>query len=206
MGYGADTEAAGHQFHWDATTYLDLMRAEVPDYERLQDETAEATRHSEARAILELGTGTGETARRVLARHPHANLVGVDSGEQMLAAARQALEPDRVDLRIGRIEDALPEGPFDLAVAALVVHHLAGQAKAELFRRVHSALRPGGRFVVADVVVPTDPQDAITPLSPEYDHPSTLAEQVAWLERADFSATVVWRARDLAVIAADRCP
>ena len=59
----------GYQFHRDAETYLGLMRAEVPDYGSLQEETAAATRSIEARAILELGTGTGETARRLLAVH-----------------------------------------------------------------------------------------------------------------------------------------
>ena len=31
------------QFHWDPGSYLALMREEVADYERLQDETAAAT-------------------------------------------------------------------------------------------------------------------------------------------------------------------
>jgi tRNA (cmo5U34)-methyltransferase len=54
------------------------MRSEVPEYERLQGETALATGH-DAKTILELGTGTGETARRVLERHPQARLVGIDA-------------------------------------------------------------------------------------------------------------------------------
>jgi len=193
----------GYQFHWDADTYLDMMRAEVADYDRLEQETVEATRSIEARAILELGTGTGETARRLLAVHPVADLVGVDSSEQMLAAAARLLTPERIDLRVGRIEDRLPDGPFDLVVAALVVHHLPGERKAKLFRRAHSVLEPSGRFVLADVVVPEDPADAITPLSPEYDRPSSVAEQLDWLERGGFTATVLWSRRDLAVIAAD---
>lgn len=53
-----------------------------------------------ARAILELGTGTGETARRLLALHPRAELVGVDSSDEMLAAAGRLLDRERVDLRI----------------------------------------------------------------------------------------------------------
>jgi len=61
--FHADTDDVGYQFHWDAETYLDLMRAEVPAYERLQEATANATQETNARAILELGTGTGETAR-----------------------------------------------------------------------------------------------------------------------------------------------
>ncbi|MGI8729796.1 MAG: hypothetical protein ACR2LK_07355 [Solirubrobacteraceae bacterium] len=43
------------RFHWDPAVYDDLVRREVHDYERLQDETVAAT-GSGARRILELGT------------------------------------------------------------------------------------------------------------------------------------------------------
>jgi hypothetical protein len=65
-------------------------------------------------------------------------------------------------------------------------------------------LRPGGRFVLGDVVVPVDPADAITPLDPEYDRPSPLGAQLAWLRDAGFTVDVIWAERDLAVVAADR--
>ena len=74
--------------------------------------------------MLELGTGTGETARRLLEAHPDAFLVGVDASAEMLAVARSVLPGDRVDLRVGAIEEPLPEGPFDLVASALCVHHL----------------------------------------------------------------------------------
>jgi tRNA (cmo5U34)-methyltransferase len=188
------------QFHWEPASYLDLMRAEVPDYDSLQSQLVAASAGVQARTILELGTGTGETARRLLRAHPAARLVGVDSSEQMLAAARRELDPRRVELRLGRIEDPLPAGRFDLVVSALAVHHLEGEAKAELFARVGDALEPGGRFVLADCVVPESPDDAVTPIDPDYDHPSTVAEQLGWLERAGLAATVAWRHRDLAVL------
>jgi tRNA (cmo5U34)-methyltransferase len=191
------------QFHWRADSYLELMRAEVPAYERLQDEAAAAAAGPRVRAILELGIGTGETTRRVLAAHPGARLIGIDSSEDMLAAARRSLDPQRVDLRLGRLEDPLPAGPFDLAVSVLAVHHLKGDGKAELFRRVAATLRPGGRFVLGDVVVPERPEDAITPISPDYDFPSTVPDQVRWLGQAGFTASPTWRDGDLAVIAAD---
>src|SRR5690348_8272379 len=108
------------------------MHEEVADYERLQDETARATADEPAATILELGTGTGETARRVLARHPGARLVGLDESAEMLAAA--ALPA--ADLRVARIEDALPPGPFDLVVSCLAVHHLDAAGKQDLFRRI----------------------------------------------------------------------
>jgi tRNA (cmo5U34)-methyltransferase len=187
------------QFHWDPDGYLELMRAEVPDYERLQDETANATGQGAAR-ILELGSGTGETARRVLERHPAASFTGLDASPEMLARACAILPRDRVDLLVGRLEDPLPAGPFELVVSALAVHHLAGDGKAGLFKRVASMLVPGGRFVLGDVVVPEDPSDALTPVDGEYDAPSTLADQLTWLEAAGFTARVAWAARDLVII------
>jgi tRNA (cmo5U34)-methyltransferase len=189
------------QFHWDPGAYLALMHEEVPAYERLQDAAAEATGSGAAR-ILELGTGTGETARRVLARHPEGRLLGIDASATMLEAAQGVLDAARVELRVGRLEDPLPPGPFDVVVSALCVHHLDGPGKAALFRRVAAVLAHGGRFVLADVVVPEDPEDAVTPIDGVYDLPSTVGEQLAWMEEAALDARVSWSERDLAVLVA----
>ncbi len=197
------TEALHWQYHFDADSYADEIRADLPAYDALQDELAGAT-GSGARRILELGTGTGETARRLLARHPDAVLVGIDENERLLAVAGEALPGDRVDLRAGRIEDTLPDGPFDVVASALCVHHLSGLAKADLFRRIRDVLAPGGLFVMGDVVVPDDPSLATTPLTPGYDSPSPLAVQVRWLDEAGFEPRVVWEEGDLAVVAARR--
>jgi tRNA (cmo5U34)-methyltransferase len=189
------------QFHFDPDTYLDLMIEEVPAYERLQAEVAAATRGIGAPRILELGTGTGETARRVLELHSGAQLTGIDASEAMLARAREALP--NADLRVARLEDPLLSGPFDLVVSALTVHHLDGPHKADLFRRVASVLEPGGRFVLGDVVVPDDPADVVTPIDGVYDTPSRVYEQLRWLADAGFEARLVWSDRDLAVVAAE---
>jgi tRNA (cmo5U34)-methyltransferase len=188
------------QFQWDPDGYLALVHAELPDYEELQDRAAEATRGIDARAILELGTGSGETARRVLALHRHARLDGIDDSPAMLAAARDALAGYDVRLEVGRIEQPLPSGPFDLVVSALTVHHLDAAQKESLFARVAIALRPGGRFVLADVVVPDDAEDAVTPIHHGYDKPNTVAEQLGWMAAAGFEATLRWRNRDVAVL------
>jgi tRNA (cmo5U34)-methyltransferase len=187
------------QFHWKPEEYLALMRAELPDYELLQDEVAASSAGAPVGRALELGTGTGETARRVLGVHPDAALVGIDSSEEMLARAREALPG--ADLRMARLEDPLPEGPFDLVFSALAVHHLDGPGKEDLFRRIALVLGPGGRAVIGDVVVPVEPHDAVTPLDEDYDKPSTVVEQLGWLAEAGFgSATVTWSKRDLAVV------
>jgi tRNA (cmo5U34)-methyltransferase len=187
------------QFHWDPDGYLKMVRAEVPDYDRLQDEVAKATEGIDARRALELGTGSGVTSRRVLARHPHAQLTGVDSSEEMIAAA----DLPGADLRLQDLRDPLPEGPFDIVFSALAVHHLEGPQKADLIARVATTLAPGGRFVLADVVVPDDPADVVTPLDEGFDLPETVPDLLRWMGKAGLRARVNWQARDLAVLVAD---
>jgi tRNA (cmo5U34)-methyltransferase len=187
------------QFHWDPDAYVELVRCEVPEYERLQDEVGRATEGIAARRLLELGTGTGATTRRVLERHPGAHLTGVDSSAEMLAHA----ELPGADLRRQDLRGPLPEGPFDLVFSALAVHHLDGRGKADLFTRVAAALAPGGRFVLADVIVPEDPVDVVTPLDAGFDLPDTVGDQLAWLRDTGLDPRVSWQSRDLAVLVAE---
>jgi tRNA (cmo5U34)-methyltransferase len=190
------------EFEFMPEGYLESMLAEVPGYLELQEETVRATGGLRAMRILELGTGTGETARRVLAHHPDAHLVGIDSSRAMLEEAARAL-PD-ADLRLSRLQDPLPEGPFDLVFSALAVHHLDPAGKADLFRRVAAVLAPGGSFVLADVVVPERPEDAVIDCTPGFDLPDPVPDQLEWLEAAGLDPQVAWSRRDLAVIVATR--
>lgn len=187
-----------HQFHFDPDTYVENMREDLPVFDELQEETARATEGIDVHQILELGVGTGLTAKRVLEEHPLAHLVGIDESEAMLAAADIT-----GDLRVSRLEDPLPEGPFDLVVSCLTVHHLDADGKRDLFRRIAEVLRPGGRFVLADVVVPERAEDAVTPTTPGFDRPDPLAPQLEWLRDAGFEAETTWTWKDVAVVRAD---
>ena len=192
--------------HFDPVTYREWVRDEVPHYDHLQESIAAATAAVEASAILDLGTGTGETLGRVLARHPSARAIGVDESAGMLAAAQGRLEEYAVTLQVADLRDPLPAGPFDLVVSALAVHHLDGPEKATLFARVADALRPGGRFVLGDVILPPDAASSVIPLTDDWDKPSTVADQVRWMEEAGLAVTVPWQEGDLALFSADRPP
>ncbi len=203
VGESAVRTAVEGQFHFDPRTYPHEIRADIPVFDRLQQELVDAS-GSSARRILELGIGTGETARRLLARHPDAFLVGVDASDAMLAAAREALAPDRVQLRVARLEEPLPDERFDLVASALAIHHLTDHDKEQLFARIARTLEPGGRFVLADVVVPADPADAVTSLTPDFDRPSPVADQLDWLRAAGLEPRLTFSHRDLAVIVAEK--
>jgi tRNA (cmo5U34)-methyltransferase len=188
------------EWQWDPDTYLAEMAAEIPGYEELQEAVVAATSDLRATRVLELGTGTGETALRVRAQHPGADWVGIDSSEAMLARARERL-PD-ADLRLQRLEDELPEGPFDLVVSALAVHHLDGAGKRDLFSRVARVLQPDGRFVLADVVVPAEGREGPIFIDWEMDLPDSVEDQLASLREAGFEAEVSSVRVDLALFRA----
>lgn len=188
---------------WDPDSYLDWVREEIPAYDDLQEQLVGASVRVHAHRILDLGCGTGETARRLLDAHRHAELHGIDGSEQMVEAASRSLAGRPAHFRTVQLEHPLPAGGYDLIASALAVHHLTAADKRVLFDRVARALNPGGRFVLADVVVPDDPSDARIELS-EYDRPSPIPDQLDWLQAAGLQPHLCWNDADLAVIAADR--
>ncbi|MGC8499462.1 MAG: class I SAM-dependent methyltransferase [Acidimicrobiales bacterium] len=193
------------QFHFHPDRYLELVRAEVADYDLLQDLAAREVIDSAPRTVLDLGTGTGETLVRVARSAPGARLVGIDASAGMLAHARRLLP--QATLRVQDLADELPAGSFDVVVSALAVHHLTDEGKADLFARVAAQLSPGGRFVLGDVVIPDDPAEAVIPLDEGYDRPSPVATIVELLEGAAFpTVRLVWSRQDLALLVAATAP
>ena len=174
------------QFHLDPETYLDEIRAEVPRYDELQERTVEAIPFP-PRRVLELGVGTGETARRLKARFPDAELTGLDSQPEMVFKAREL----GIEVRLARMEDPLPDGPWDLVLSVLSVHHLTDEQKRDLFRRVREQSRA---IVIGDVVI-AEPQ--VAPLEEGVDLPSRAEDVAEWC-----GGEIVWEGDDLAVIRA----
>ena len=177
---------ARDEFHWDPDTYAEWVRGEVRRYDELQEATIAAIPGSPGR-VLELGIGTGETTRKLLARHPEAEVTGLDSSTQMAFRARDL----GVDVRLARMEDPLPDGPWDLVIGVLSVHHLRDPQKRDLFRRVREQSRA---LVIGDVVTVDEP---VAPVDPDFDFPAPAYDVAAWC-----GGEVVWAIDDLAVIRA----
>jgi tRNA (cmo5U34)-methyltransferase len=174
------------QFHRNPDTYLDEIRAEVPRYAELQQQAIDAIPFAPGR-VLELGIGTGETTRRLLERYPDADVVGLDSSPEMVFRAREM----GIEVRLARMEDPLPDGPWDLLISVLSVHHLDGDGKRDLFRRVRGQSRA---LVLGDVVAA---EVQVAPIEPGVDFPDPAADIAEWCD-----GEIVWEADDLAVIRA----
>lgn len=102
--------------------------------------------------VIDAGCGTGHTA---LAFAPHvAQVIAVDFTEGMLAQGRQ-LAVDRglanVEFRLGDVEKlAFADSVVDLIVSRYSAHHWPHPATA--LRGFHRVLKPGGYFILNDIV------------------------------------------------------
>lgn len=174
------------QFHWAPEHYLDHIRAEVPRYDELQERSVEAIPFAPQR-VLELGIGTGETTRRLLERFPEAAVTGLDSSTEMAFRAREL----GIEVKLARMEDPLPDGPWDLVISVLSVHHLTDERKRDLLRQVREHSRS---LVIGDVV---QVEKQVARLDPEVDFPSDADELAEWC-----GGDVIWRGDDLAIVRA----
>jgi tRNA (cmo5U34)-methyltransferase len=174
------------QFHWKPETYLELIRSEVPRYDELQEQAIAAIPFAPER-VLELGMGTGETTRRLIEAYPDSWVIGLDSSADMVFRARSMYD----DVQLARIEDPLPEGPWDLVIGVLSIHHLTAELKKNLFRQVKDQARA---FVIGDVV---KAGVEITPIDEDYDFPEAAAELAEWT-----AGEITWEQDDLAVVRA----
>src|SRR3954452_14345310 len=174
------------QFDWTPDEYLERIRLRIPRYDELQEQAVAAVPFPPER-VLELGMGTGETTRVLLEAHPDAWVIGLDSDPNMVYRLREEYD----DVQLARMEDPLPDGPWDLVISVLSVHHLTDDAKRTLFRRV----REHSRALVIGDVVKAEPQ--LTAIDPSIDFPDT-AEELAEL----CGGEITWTGDDLAVVRA----
>src|SRR3954447_1534328 len=177
------------QFHFDPETYLEEIVADIPRYDELQAQTIDAIPFAPKR-VLELGFGTAVTTNRLWERYPEARITGIDSSADMVFKAR---ELGWEEMRLCRIEDPLPDGPWDPVVSGLTIHHLEADGKRDLFRRV----REESRALVFGDVVDVPAEQRVASLTEGFDFPSGAEEQAEWC-----GGEVVWSADDLAVIRA----
>jgi tRNA (cmo5U34)-methyltransferase len=160
------------QFDWTPDEYLERIHDRVPLYDELQEEAIRAIPFP-PRRVLELGMGTGETTRRLIEAHPDAWVVGLDSSPDMVFRARQTYD----DVQLARMEDPLPDGPWDLVISVLSINVLDDEERQALFRRVREQSRA---LVIGDVLADDE-----------------VERTLEWS-----GGELVWRADDLAVIRA----
>lgn len=108
--------------------------------------------------VLEIGCGSGELAGMLIERG--CTVEGFDVNPAMVAAARRRIDMESLESRFSVREmgvegmDNLPGESFDAAVSTLVFSELSDDEIDYALMHVYRILKPEGRVVIADEVVP----------------------------------------------------
>lgn len=130
---------------WDPTSY-DRYRAQRT--RPVRDLMSQVPAQAPA-LVVDLGCGNGPTTLELAARWPDARVVGVDSSETMLEAAREADTEGRVEWVIGDLREWDPASlgqPADVMLTNSVLQWVPRHL--ELIGPWVEALAPGGWFAM----------------------------------------------------------
>jgi trans-aconitate 2-methyltransferase len=100
--------------------------------------------------VIDAGCGSGRVTEALLARLPRGRVIAVDASASMAQSARERLAgagigPERVEVREGDLLELEVDEPVDAILSTATFHWIADHDL--LFRRLRTALAPGGRLV-----------------------------------------------------------
>ena len=105
-------------------------------------------------SVLDLGCGNGELARELARRGHSGRYVGLDSSDELLAAARREQSHPRVSFENADLADPSWQAdlsrPYDRIFAFAVLHHLPGDGlRLRLAKDMRGLISSQGRIVVS---------------------------------------------------------
>jgi len=144
--------------------------------------------------VLDLGSGAGIDAllaARVVG--PTGTVVGVDMTTDMIAKAQRnaaTAAVSNVEFRLGEIEHLpLADQTIDVIISNCVIN--LSPDKAQVLREAFRVLKPGGRFVVSDVVanrpLPAAMRNDDRLICGCIGNAATTSDLTGWLEAAGFT-------------------
>jgi tRNA (cmo5U34)-methyltransferase len=163
-------------------------------------------------SVIDLGAGTGTISYMVKKAFPAARITCMDIAPQMLEMARKKLAGFKdIEYELADLADYKFKGKYDAVVSSLALHHLEpDENKLAFYRRLYSALNPGGVFLNADIITADDektqeiylkkwgefvlsnlPSEDMQENLKRYhreDRPNKLNTELDWLRKAGFAS------------------
>jgi 2-polyprenyl-3-methyl-5-hydroxy-6-metoxy-1,4-benzoquinol methylase len=116
--------------------------------------------------VLDIAAGHGLFGIEVARQNPEAHVTGLDWAPVLRVAlenARKAGVRDRYDMLAGSAFEVDFGGPYDVVLLTNFLHHFDRPTNVGLLKKVHAALRPGGRAATLEFV---PNEDRVSPPTP----------------------------------------
>jgi hypothetical protein len=129
--------------------------------------------------VLDIAAGHGLFGIEIAKQNPQARVTGLDWAPVLRVAlenARKAGVEDRYDMLPGSAFEVDFGGPYDAVLLTNFLHHFDQPTGVGLLRKVHAALRPGGRAATLEFV---PKEDRVSPPMPAAFSMTMLASTVA---------------------------
>ncbi len=112
---------------------------------------------------LDLGVGTGVFSKRFLEKYPNSKVVAIDGAASMFELAKSRLGDlaQRVEWVLSDFRTmpttVIKPDTFDVVISSYALHHLNAQEKLAVLNSVVRAIKSGGWFLNADIVMAEAP-------------------------------------------------
>lgn len=136
--------------------YTEKMIRYVPHYLRMLSSLVKYIPEDfRPQYVLELGCGNGNATELIQYRFPTIPMHLIDASPEMIQQSRVRFDDAHfLEFEINYFQNIkLEASKYDLAIAALSIHHLEGDEKRELFGKVFHSLNDQGIFACCDLFV-----------------------------------------------------
>ncbi len=121
----------------------------APTAERVVDECLQ--RSAAGPRVLDIGGATGTVSKVFVERGSSATLFDIPAVIETIEAEMRQGFP-QIKLEGGDFNDALPDGPYDIAYLGNITHIYGEEKNRSLFKRISDQLETGGLIAILDFV------------------------------------------------------
>lgn len=165
-----------HDFSFNdevAAVFDDMVERSIPNYGEVHRIVADMVRRylPDSSTVYDLGCSTGTTLilmhKTASSCNKNIKLIGVDASQAMLGKCKAKLSLENVSARL--IEGNLLKmdyEPCDMIVMDYTLQFIPLEQRTALLQKLYNALKPGGRFVLAEKIASSQEkiQEMITDL------------------------------------------
>lgn len=171
--------------------------------------------------LLDLGCGTGLELDEIFKILPDIEVTGIDLTKAMLDRLR-AKHPDKALTLIhgSYFKYDLGIEQYDVAISFQTMHHFAHEDKVQLYKKIYTSLKPGGKYIECDYMVESQEEEdhwysrnaqirrelhIPKGVFYHYDTPCTIVNQKKLFQLAEFSQVKnLWRKENTTIMIGEK--